>query len=40
MKISFDSEGKVLLSEGGKDCYMIANATDDEVRAAIDELLY
>lgn len=40
MKISFDSEGKVLLSEGGKDCYMIANATDDEVRAVIDELLY
>lgn len=40
MKISFDSEGKVLLSEGDKDCYMIANATDDEVRAAIDELLY
>lgn len=38
--ITFDDEGRVLMSDGGKDCYLIAKRSDEEIRAALDELLH
>lgn len=38
--ITFDDEGRVVLSNGGKDCYLVMNASDEDVQIAIDELLY
>lgn len=37
--ITFDDEGRVMLSDGGKDCYLITNASNEEVQTVIDELL-
>ena len=40
MKIGFDDDGKVLLSKGEKDCYLITNASNEIITHTIDELLY
>lgn len=38
-QITFDGDGCVVMRDGGKDCYMIAKASDAEVQNTIDELL-
>lgn len=38
-KITFDKKGRVQLAEGGKDCYIIQNAADNEIRDEIDKFL-
>ena len=40
IKIGFDDEGKVLLGREGKDCYLVAKASYNDVQRKIDELLY
>ncbi len=37
--IAFDEEGKVILNSGGKDYYMLANATNAEITAEINRYI-
>lgn len=38
--IDFDSDGRVVLSDGSKDCYMVADCNAEEAERALNELLY
>lgn len=38
-KITFDKKGRAQLTSGGKDCYIIQTATDNEIRDEIDKFL-
>ncbi len=40
LHISFDDGGRVVLAEGGKDCYLTTDAPIAEICRVIDELLY
>lgn len=37
--ITFDDSGRVVLGEGGKDCYLIADASEEKICDVIDELI-
>lgn len=38
--ITFDDEGKTLVTDGGKDCYLIAKKSNEEVQEVLNQLIY
>ncbi len=38
--VTFDDEGRAVVSDGGKDCYLIAQRSNNEVERVLNQLIY
>ncbi|MBQ7097130.1 MAG: nucleoside hydrolase [Clostridia bacterium] len=38
--VTFDNQGRTLVTDGGKDCYLVTQKSNEEVESVLNELIY